>query len=95
MIWKYGVGKTMNDKFHECTWCEDSKPKLMVSGVKIPMVCDNCGGGLGWETYDQAQRLIQKRIDLEHGRIINIIFQSKTLLDLEKVELCERIQGKI
>jgi len=44
----------------DCSWCKKDDAELMVSGVMIPMVCNECGGGLGWATYKQINETIKE-----------------------------------
>ncbi len=35
-----------------CSWCEKkTEGKPQVSAVKVPMVCEHCGGHVGWLNY--------------------------------------------
>lgn len=37
-----------------CNWCEkETKGRPQESGVKVPMVCEHCGGHVGWINWKE------------------------------------------
>ncbi len=71
------------NEFEKCGHCK-RKVELLAN-------CGHCG----WQYFHIDEKIKQEVIEKERKRIIDIIFKSPTLLDLEKVELTEKIEGKI
>lgn len=46
-----------NKEVFMCSWCEkETKGKPQVSAVKVPMVCEHCGGRVGRLGYKELMK---------------------------------------
>ena len=44
----------------ECTWCDESTPLVMQTGIKVPFICSGCGGKLGYADWRELREMLQK-----------------------------------